>query len=120
MRTAKNGDFRTFTSSKSASEAVALNHGEDHEPWMCTVQDDRLISLYIYILCVMYMYIIYIYIHTLYFRIFFQEGIFSIFPTCANPGTRTSMFPIPIPVDQWRKSAKQHIEQASNHQKGLR
>jgi hypothetical protein len=44
----------------------------------------------------MYIIYLYIYIHTPYFRIFFQEGIFSIFPTCANPtGTRTSMFPIP-------------------------
>ena len=87
----------------------------------------RQADLYIYIYNVcnvyvyyMYRYILYIYIHTLYVRIFFQEGIFSIFPTCANPGTRTSMFPIPIPVDQTKITpAKQHIEQASNHQKGL-
>ena len=59
----KNGDFRNFTSSKSASEAVGF------ESWGGSQTLDvhcarRQADLYIYNVCNVYVYNIFIYIHT--------------------------------------------------------
>ena len=82
-------------------------------------------SLYIYIMCVMYMYIIYLYIYTYipYISEYFSKRAYSQSSQHVRiplgQGHLCSQFPI-IPVDQAKITpAKQHIEQASNHQKGL-